>query len=54
VVVEKSEPEKTEPEVKSRPVLTAKGNKEPGKATKTVKATKPVSKPAKINPKSKP
>ena len=47
----KSEPE---PEPKSRPVLSAKNTKESVKATKTVKATKPVSKPTKINPKPKP
>ncbi len=49
-VISKSEPE---PEPKSRPVLSAKNSKESVKATKTVKATKPVSKPTKINPKPK-
>jgi YidC/Oxa1 family membrane protein insertase len=49
-MIEKSEPE---PESKPRPVLAAKNNNKPVKATKTVKATKPVSKPTKINPKPK-
>jgi YidC/Oxa1 family membrane protein insertase len=52
-VIEKAVSEPA-PEAKSRPVLTAKNNKEPVKATKTVKATKPVSKPTKMNPKPKP